>query len=86
MSKNDNQKLNLILKWTFRMLSVISLLIIGITILIIGLTPIETPEHGWTTKINTEVISLLMVSIIGGLTITGQKAHGDIINKKDNEV
>lgn len=81
MSKNDNQKLDIILKWTFRILSIISLLTIGIVTLIFGLQPLNT-NGGATTRLSTEVISLLMVSVIGGMTITGGKAHNEMMHEK----
>lgn len=79
MNHKDNQKLEIILKWTFRIVSVISLLTIGVVILIFGLQPINT-HRGWKTRLNTEVISILMVGVIGGLTITGGKMHAEIAN------
>lgn len=63
----NNKKLNIILKWSYRILCGFGLLIIGILLVVYGID-----------KIDTATMSLLLAGIIAGLSWQGVKSHPDM--------
>lgn len=67
MKNINDKKLNIVLKWTNRIIATIGLIAIGIVILILR-----------TTVLSSEVISVLITAIIAGLTYNVGINHKDV--------
>lgn len=67
-----NQKLNIILKWTYRFICALSLLTLGILMLVKG------------NALGEQVISVLVTAVIGALTWQGVKTHSEVKNDMED--